>query len=1008
MKLASISPLTFEQRIEDEFIHGSAISPELFEAAITFVEDTGRWETHQALGLEVRTQWQTRKPHDFGILTGFQNESGDFWQFKPEKPLVDDDGKIQKYRTPKGNVASAFLPPIPDKYRRLIEEKADCQLTLLEESVGSFWSWLETHPEMPLLVTEGGKKSLSVLSLGHAAIALYGCDAGATKDDNGTHHLIPDLLRFCQPGRQINLAFDKDAKLKTVFRVDEAIAKLGRLLTAQGVIVRIVEWNPSQGKGIDDLHANCGASAVHEAISNAVPFVTWLKRRGKGFEVKPKSDRDRHIQKRLMRFLGYWEELKKDFTLSHADVVYQGYAPTFNAAMTGSILLRGWLGAGKTEATLRSLISSLTPYKNQQIVWVTGRNGLLYNTAERASRLGLSVYHYQDDPANYRELLNRGCPGIFTLCPDSLKDYHVSKAVWDKTILVIDEFSGVRRDVLEKSAIMPEFERLLSEASTLIAIDAFLSDVDRRVIEQYRPGNIKVYDQQFQKSPKRIVWLETRNKAGDISFSHDGLPYPLLEKWVREGKRFAIACDNKLQAKAIRDYLKELGCDGVLCSSETVENNQVLLPDPDRVLKEAIYFVYTPTAQSGLDCQTPFDCGLALYSSVISPIDFLQMIGRCRQCKEWFVSAPRRSLDPNCPVPSLESSRVKGWGEKLAATFTELGAEGGSKTVGWGLWQSLTGDVERAFHSEYLKCLLQHFFESVEVQEVECDRRRWQQDVQRIKVQEVRLRLGGNLENGQRLLKQQKAPSNDSEVWDIALAQEYEKYPQVWKELLKQYQSGVDVDEAIALAKLFTSRRLERLKHWVQATGDHAAADLADLQASVRNRFTSYASPRWKALQNLSLFQALKLDRLAAATGKATAHQTHYRIDSPIMSELWAEFGRSPKLQRLFPTVETISGFWAILQSCMRAFGYQSANKTIRVETPGQLHPNGKDRQGRQRYAESTSLYFCGWVPMTSSGSAFFQQNFDLIIEAIRDRRDWERRHRQTEQERSLAPPLAA
>ncbi|MDX2230215.1 MAG: DUF3854 domain-containing protein [Leptolyngbyaceae cyanobacterium bins.349] len=764
----------FRSQIEIEFCQGSAIAPDLFKSAISFVEDTGRWETHQALGFEVHPQWQTRKPHDFGILAGFWNESNDFWQFKPEKPLTGNDGKVQKYQTPKGNGSRAFLPALPLEIRQQIEAQSHQQLSLIAESIDSFWVWLEGHPEIDLTITEGGKKSLSLLSLAHAAIALYGCDSGATKDEEGTHHLIPDLLRFCQPGRRINLAFDQDAKLKTRHRVEEAIARLGRLLTATGAIVRIVEWQPNQGKGIDDLHANRGAAAVNEAIANAVPFPTWLKRRGKGFEVKPKSDRDRYIQKRLMRFLGYWEELKKDFTLSHADVIYQGYAPTFEV-VPGSILLRGWLGAGKTEATLRSLVS----HQDKQIIWISSRNGLLYQTAERAQRLGFDVYHYQDDTGNHREMLTRGCPGIYTLCPDSLKDYHVARADWSKAIIVIDEFSGVRREVLKKSAIMPEFERLLSEASTLIAVDAFLSDADRRVIAKYRPGSIQVIDQQFEKSPMRVVWLETRNQAGDISFSHDGIPYPLLKKWVSESKRFAIPCDNKLQAKAVRDYLEASGYHGVLCSSETIANNQVLLPDPDQMLAEAQYFIYTPTAQSGLDCQVPFDCGLALYGGVISPIDFLQMLGRCRQCKEWYVSAPRRSLDPNCPVPSLESNRVKGWGEKLAVTFAELGAESGVKSAGWGLWQSLTSDVERAFHSEYLQCLLQQFFESVEVAEVECDRQQWQGDVTRIKDQELRLILSADLENGRRMLRQQKAPSRDAEVWDFALAEESDKYPHV-------------------------------------------------------------------------------------------------------------------------------------------------------------------------------------------------------------------------------------
>lgn len=1003
-------PLPFDQfrtQIKQEFVQGSAIAPSLFDAALELVSDTEplpggeiRYPIHEALnwGTPTRFGLQARETLHAAI---FRNEDGTPWQAKLSRAF--EVGQ-KPYLAPTGNGSRAFLPAISPEYRQLIQQRADLQLTLLEEPAGSFWSWYESHPEIPLVLTEGGKKGLSLLSLGHVTIAVYGCDAGATKDESGAYQLTPDLLRFCQPGRQIKIAFDKDTKFKTIRRVNRAISRLGHLLTEQGVSVRVVEWNRFHGKGIDDLHKNQGSIAVNQAIANAIPFQSWLKQGGKGFVRKSTvSDRDRYIQKRLMRFSSYWEYLKKDFTLSQADEVYQGYAPTL-AVKTSSILLRGWLGAGKTEATLRSLL----PFRNQQIIWITNRNGLLYQSAERARRLGFDVYHYQDDPALYREMLRTDQPGIFTLCPDSLKDYATKNVKWTDAIVVIDEFSGVRREVLKKTQIMPEFERLLSECLTLIAVDAFLSDVGRRVIQKYRPGNVRIYDQQFQKSTKRIIWLETRNQAGDLSLSHDGIAYPILKKWVAEAKRFAIACDSKLLAKAVQDYLETLGYHGILCSSETIEGNQILLPDPDHLLESAQYFVYTPTAQSGLDCQVSFDCGLALYSGVISPIDFLQMLGRCRQCQEWYVSAPRRSLDPTCPVPSLDSNLVKGWSEKLVTTFTEMGAESGIKSAGWGLWQSLTGEIERAFHSEYLKHLLQHFFESVEVAEVHCDRQQWMQDIKRIKEKELRFTLAANLENGRRLLTQQKAPSKDPEVWDVLLAEETEKYPAVWRELRNQFLLGVEVEDVMTLAKLFSSKRLERLKYWVQATGDQSDEDLADLQELVRTRFTSYLSPRWKALQYLSLFQHLDLDRLAAAEGKAIAHQTHFRVTSPMVGDLWNAFQQLPKLQRLFPTVETIEDFWRVLRRCMSFLGYQSAGQTIRIETPGKLYPNGKDRDGKQRYSESASRYFCGWKPMVASGSVFFQQNFTLIVDTIRDRLNWERQNKQRDREKSLDPPISA
>lgn len=148
--------LPFEQRIEQEFISGSAIDSDLFAATIDFIEDTRYWEVHEALGLEVRTQWQTRKPHDFGVLACLRNEDDSLWQGKPECPIVNAKGKPQKYQSVAGAGSRSFLPHVPAAIRRKIADRYQIEVPL----VGSFWEWLQQHPEIPILFTEGGKKAL--------------------------------------------------------------------------------------------------------------------------------------------------------------------------------------------------------------------------------------------------------------------------------------------------------------------------------------------------------------------------------------------------------------------------------------------------------------------------------------------------------------------------------------------------------------------------------------------------------------------------------------------------------------------------------------------------------------------------------------------------------------------------------------------------------------------------------------------------------------------------------
>lgn len=271
----------------NECLGGSAISPDLFEAAIGWIEDTGLWEPNRALGHRVSVQWQTRPPHNFGALACFTQESGELWQAKPERPMLDRNktrkrGRdvVRKYETPKGAGSQAYLPPVPASIRQQVSQRYGVELPL---DGGSFWDWVAQHPSIPIVLTEGGKKALSLLSDGFVGISLYGVNGGyRTLDGDGKKTaptLIPDLARFMVPGRPVVLAFDQDAKPETQERVRLALLRFGGLLMQHGCNVSIASWQATQGKGIDDLAVAAGRAAVEAAITSAQPFSQWKQYR---------------------------------------------------------------------------------------------------------------------------------------------------------------------------------------------------------------------------------------------------------------------------------------------------------------------------------------------------------------------------------------------------------------------------------------------------------------------------------------------------------------------------------------------------------------------------------------------------------------------------------------------------------------------------------------------------------------------------------------------------------
>ena len=265
----------FEAAIRNEFIQGSAIAPSLFEFVAEFASDL-EIENGEVIGepiaeflkWDVKTSQNgfTNRPTTFALL--FRNEDRTPFQAKLNYQSWNSEksryGKAYKAtKRSEGEFPPAYLPPIDPAIRQAIGVFQGVEFP----SEGSFWDFVEAHSEIDIVITEGAKKSACGLSYGLVTIALYGCDAGSKKID-GQHVLIPDLARFCQPGRTFVLAFDKDENPKTIDRVQAAESRLSWLLRKQAkrITVKVAHWETSQGKGLDDLVVNCGPEALHEAI----------------------------------------------------------------------------------------------------------------------------------------------------------------------------------------------------------------------------------------------------------------------------------------------------------------------------------------------------------------------------------------------------------------------------------------------------------------------------------------------------------------------------------------------------------------------------------------------------------------------------------------------------------------------------------------------------------------------------------------------------------------------
>ncbi len=261
---------TFSEVVETAFkysgIHSDLI-PDTFQK-----ETSGEYGDNELTGLKARLGWtslseevKSRWSPDL-VAYWFENEDGTDWQSILNIPEIKDEATKRPYRyiAPKGTGDSVFFPPVPYTIRKLISKRYNLPIggdpaeSIPLES--SFWTWWSEfgYALMPLVITEGGKKALSLLSQGIPAIALYGCSCGVieiTKTNKKISLEIKEVLKpFCKPFGRVVVALDNDSQSKkSTYRKTE-IAK-NRLMVAlknEGCQPSRMEWSGDY-KGVDDL-----------------------------------------------------------------------------------------------------------------------------------------------------------------------------------------------------------------------------------------------------------------------------------------------------------------------------------------------------------------------------------------------------------------------------------------------------------------------------------------------------------------------------------------------------------------------------------------------------------------------------------------------------------------------------------------------------------------------------------------------------------------------------------
>ena len=132
---------------------------------------------------------------------------------------------------------------------------------------------------VPLFPTEGGTKSISLLSHGFVSLSLYGVNSAWQKKESkyDRRELLP-MLRESVRGRSVYFTFDSDVKPTAQIRVRQSIALIGKAIHKKlSPDVRVLQWDPALGKGVDDLISEQGVTAFNAIVESAPKFTDWKK-----------------------------------------------------------------------------------------------------------------------------------------------------------------------------------------------------------------------------------------------------------------------------------------------------------------------------------------------------------------------------------------------------------------------------------------------------------------------------------------------------------------------------------------------------------------------------------------------------------------------------------------------------------------------------------------------------------------------------------------------------------
>lgn len=547
----------------------------------------------------------------------------------------------RKYHQPYGKPLEVFFARVTLRIWKKVAAKANLPMPEfpvigVDGEAIRFWEWVKAT-KCPIVITEGEKKALALISRGYAAIGLPGINTGYRVTERGETVTNPDgteyqraiarelhaaLQSFDTAGRVITIIFDYragDYRQSKEFRAATTTARLLKSAIAKIALL------PGPDKGVDDF---CVAGGDIDAVlADAKDY-------------------------RKLAIENQWRRARR-YTPTHTINSRYFHAP---APAAGTVTgINSGLATGKTQF-IKDIIASNPEGK---IIVLGSRNGLLLQTAEKCG-----FYHLN---AHNGYLMFRDPNARLCLCFDSL--LKLPSEIFEGATIILDEAESVLRHLLmsptlkrDREAIKARFMEACRDADRIILLDGHLTDFSVNLVEKLA-GNKTVtkHLNEFKGNCPKVSVYETEKATPTAAEKQDFINKILASDCP------AIATDCSVaEAEALANTLTEAKGPGLLiCSKNSNEPDQTeFQTNPDAWMEKdnPAWLIYSPTLENGIDISK---CGkftdvFGLFCGLLGVNSLIQMLRRVRHpLNQISVLCPKRGLSDNPDRRSYYASQIK-------------------------------------------------------------------------------------------------------------------------------------------------------------------------------------------------------------------------------------------------------------------------------------------------------------------------------------------------------------